>query len=520
MSPPPAPPSRSTRSRRLLRALLRERRGAIAVIFALLAPLLALCVIGAIDIATLESTKTHLQDATDAAALAVSAAAAANPNTTETSLLATATTLLQTDFQNGSQAVGALTPTISSFKVCTPVAVVDCLVVNGQAVITDTVSMVTTVRAQCYSPIVLPGLCNSSSQSAPMTVVNTTNIGFASNVEINMMLDVSGSMIVGATPGDVQKVVTWNSTAANWNSVRDTGDSSQSTPCAFACHDHHSSNSTTYGSANSDMQAGETNAKAAGATTRLDEMLSSVGKVISTEQTNVSQSTQLSKDNYYFNLYSVADNLSTVYKAATPNDWTDPVNALNNVYVGLDTHLNENLPGFANAVAANGVNVAGIPTFKLAIIITDGLESDFYQDFCTNGFTPDSAWDVSGYYGSNSASPQWYGYYTGACFAAPMSIAQCQAMQNQGVIVAVIETPYVPLTGQDPGEQYLYETWVRHTLYPGGPSQTTSTVSAQLQACATQGYYRQADPTNISSIASNLTSLVNKFIASTAYIKQ
>ena len=353
-----------------------------------------------------------------------------------------------------------------------------------------------------------------------MTVYNTTNIGFASNVEINMMLDVSGSMIVGATPADVQKVVNWNNVTANWNSVRDTGDSSQSQPCAFACHDHHSSNSTSFGSANSDMQAGETNAKAAGATTRLDVMLSSVGQVISAEHNAVAQSNQLSKNNYYFNLYSVADTLSTVYKATQPNDWTDPVKALSNVYVGLDTHLNENLPNFTNAVVANQINTPGIATFKLALIITDGLESDFYQDFCTNGFAPDSAWDVSGYYGSGSASPQWYGYYTGSCFAAPISTAQCQAMQNQGIIVAVIETPYVALTGQDPGEQYLYETWVRHTLYPNGPNQTTSTVSTQLQNCATPGYYRQADPTTQSSIATNLTYLVNKFIASTAYIKK
>ena len=92
-------------------------------------------------------------------------------------------------------------------------------------------------------------------------------------------------------------------------------------------------------------------------------------------------------------------------------------------------------------------------------------------------------------------------------------------MKNNGVVVAVLETPYVPLTGQDPAEQYLYETWVRHTIYPGGPN-TASTVSAALQACASPGYYYQASSSDPTTISSGFVTLTDKYIASSAYIRQ
>ena len=487
--------------------------------FALLAPLLILCMIGAIDITSIQATKQRLQDSTDSAALAVSASAAKNPNTSETTLKALALGYLQANYVNG-------TPTITAFSVCTPVQTADCPVVNGQTTVNNTVSMTTSVSAPCWLPFVMPGVCNSNEQSAPMFASNTTNIGFAANVQINMLMDVSGSMIVGSTASDVTKVENWNQVPANWATVNYSGDKNQSLPCAFACHDEGPSSSgvngaTTSGSANSDMQMGEKNAKAAGATTRLDVMLASAGQVITQEKSNVANSSQLSKNNYYFNIYTVADSVNNIFTASTANDWTDPVQALQNVYVGLDTHLNEQLPGFANTIGVNGSGNTKATPLKFVVLITDGLESDFYSDFYScGGDAPDTAWQVSGYYGQGSVSPQWYGYYATGCFAAPMSTAACTTMKNNGVVLAVLETPYVPLTGQDPNEQYLYETFVRHTIYPNGPN-SSSTVSAQLSACATSPqYYYQANTADSTAIATGLAKLINTFLASTAYIKQ
>ena len=80
----------------------------------------------------------------------------------------------------------------------------------------------------------------------------------------------------------------------------------------------------------------------------------------------------------------------------------------------------------------------------------------------------------------------------------------------------MLETPYVPLTGQDP-KYAPYETSVRHVIYPYGPN-TASVVSAALQACASAGYYYQANSS--SDIATGFAALTDKFIANSAAIAQ
>ena len=501
----------------MVERLRRDARGGVALMFALLAPLLVITAFGIIDISSVFEAKTHLQDSTDAAALAVSAADSANPNTAEAALKTIATNLVAADFTGG-------TASITSFAVCSPTQTTDCATTpSGTPIVTDTVSIATQVRASCWAPVMLPGVCTNGSQSMLITVKNTTNIGFPANIQINLVLDTSGSMIVGATANDVQAVVNWNNvtdkngTLVNWNSIRDQGDSNSKVPCAFACHDFHSSNSTTYGSAGSDMQQGLTNAHAAGATTRFDVMVSAASALLSHEQQNVANNTQLAKNSYYVNVYSVADALTQTYSATAANDWTDPQTAISNLYVGMDTHMNQNLPTLATQVGVNGTGSGAASPQKFVILVTDGVQSDFNSDFtsCT-GYPADTAWNVSPYQAGGALSPGWPGVYGAGCYAQPMSSAACTTMKKNGVVLAVLETPYVPLTGQDPGEYDLYETFVRHTIYPGGPN-SSSTVSAALSACATTGYYFQAN--NSSDIATGFIDLTDKFLASTAYIR-
>ena len=210
--------------------LRSDARGAVALLFALLAPVLVLIAFGIIDISSVFEAKTHLQDSTDAAALAVSAADSANPNTTEAALKIIATNLIAANFTTGGAA-------ISSFSVCSPTQTTDCATTpSGTPIITDTVSIATQVRASCWAPVILPGVCTNGTQSMLITVKNTTNIGFPANIQINLVLDTSGSMIVGATANDVQDVVNWNNVTdkngnlVNWNTVKDTGDKYQNLP--------------------------------------------------------------------------------------------------------------------------------------------------------------------------------------------------------------------------------------------------------------------------------------------------
>ena len=83
-----------------------------------------------------------------------------------------------------------------------------------------------------------------------------------------------------------------------------------------------------------------------------------------------------------------------------------------------------------------------------------------------------------------------------------------------GIILAVLETPYVPLTGQSP-KVAPYEKTVRKVIYPGGPN-TGSAVSQALSQCASNGYYFQA--TTASDIATGFLALSDKFIYNTPYL--
>ena len=57
---------------------------------------------------------------------------------------------------------------------------------------------------------------------------------------------------------------------------------------------------------------------------------------------------------------------------------------------------------------------------------------------------------------------------------------------------------------------------MRHVIYPGGPSTPSVVSSAALQACASAGYYYQAN--NSSDIATGFATLTDKFIANSAAI--
>lgn len=82
-----------------------------------------------------------------------------------------------------------------------------------------------------------------------------------------------------------------------------------------------------------------------------------------------------------------------------------------------------------------------------------------------------------------------------------------------GVTVAILETPYVPLTGQDP-VYFPYEGSVQQVIYPSGNPATTGTksaVSTALLNCATspEFYFQATDDT---AITNGFITLFNNFV--------
>src|SRR5581483_3862441 len=99
---------------RLARGAFAERRGSMAPLFALTLPVILLVLAGATDFALAVSAKSDLQDAADAAALAVANEVEKNPNDTVATLQAIALSTLTANHPNPA-------PSVTDFHVCAPV---------------------------------------------------------------------------------------------------------------------------------------------------------------------------------------------------------------------------------------------------------------------------------------------------------------------------------------------------------------------------------------------------------------
>jgi Flp pilus assembly protein TadG len=119
----------------------------------------------------------------------------------------------------------------------------------------------------------------------------------------------------------------------------------------------------------------------------------------------------------------------------------------------------------------------------------------------------------------------------GTWYAGPIQTSFCTMMKNSGVTIAVLETPYVPMTGQDP-IFFPYEGTVQPviwpqgnpathiTSYPTGPNGAPmSALSQALQSCATSPnfYFQASDDT---TIATGFIQLFNSFVGQYVHITQ
>ena len=440
----------------------------------------------AMDITNAVRVKTRLQDATDAASLAVSAAVAKNPNLTVAQLKTVATNILGADFSQ-------YPTTIGEFHVCAPVQN-DCTSASTGAMKMNTVLLATTANAPCPMVAMTAGTCGRMGATLPVSAKNTTVIGMGATMQLNIAMDSSASMIVGATSTDVNTISNW--VTAHWNQVKPndpypyTG--GDNPPCAFACHDVDGSTTS------ADIVQGLTNAHSAGATTRYDVMIAAAQQLVTHVQTQAANTNLLAHYTYNFNIFSFD---TALHQYSTNNlTYAQAQTAIQSVKPGLDTYLSTAMGQLNTTVGTNGTGLTAASPLKFLIIVTDGLESDRNLNWqnCTS-----YPWD-----------PNWNWNSCVGGFAKTINTSQCTSIKNNGVVIGILETPYVPLTGQDP-HNAPYEGTVRHTIYPGGPN-TPSVVSAALQTCASSGYYFQA--TNTSDIATGFITLTDKFIAAQTHL--
>lgn len=472
-----------------LSAFAADVRGNTLLLFALVLPIMLLVVGGGLDVSMAINERTKLQSAADAVALAVSIEVAKNPNDTLATLQSKASTILAANLGANSGA------SIASLHVCAPIQN-DCTNYDGSTMAQETVAVRVTGTAYCAFGTVISGLCSASGGTAQNVSANsTTAIGFNKNIQLNILLDSSASMIVGSTSNDVTLISNWVSN--HWNSVKP-GDpypyyGGDNPPCAFACHDIGGSTTS------ADIVKGLTNAHSAGATTRFDVMISAAQQLLSHIQSEITNNSQYSRNTYMYNVMSFDTSLHN-WGSSNMLTTSAATSAVKQVTPGLDTHMADALSSLITSLGQAGSGVTSSTPLKFLIIVTDGLQSDRDNNWACDYWDWDSNWNYNVCYGG---------------YATTISSSQCSQLKANGIVVAVLETPYVPLTGQSPNVA-PYEKTVRSVIYPSGPNGPSS-VSSALQACASTGYYFQA--TNSSQIATGFTTLTDKFLASVPFIK-
>jgi Flp pilus assembly protein TadG len=465
------------RCRELFQAFACASRGNVAVIFAFaIIPLIAM-VGAALDYSRGNSVKADMQAALDATALMLASGSSAS-SMTPAQLNASATSKFMQIFNRPY----AHNIAIAASQTTQP----PTITVSGSAAIDTTLLAVIGIK------------------TLNITATTTVNYGSSKVFSLNIVLDSSASMIVGATQTDVNTITNWVS--ANWTRVKP-GDppplypDGHVPPCAFACHDLGSQTTP------ADVAMGLQNAHAAGATTRFDVMISATQQLISALRTQ-SQQPQNSNNSYLFNVMSFDTSLHQW--GASNMNFSAATTAIQSVTLGLDTYLSTALSSLITQVGQQGNGSSASSPLKFVILVSDGLQSDRTgnQNCSYRGYDP--VWNWSDTCFNNGVYPN------------TIQASQCNQIKAAGITFAILETPYVPLTGQDPsprpGYGFPYEATVRHFIYPNGPN-TASTVSQALAACASPGYYFQA--TQSAQIATGILSLTNKFLSnSTPFISK
>ena len=105
--------------RGLARRFVADKGANVLIMFGLLLPVLLALVGGGLDFSFDEDARVRLQDASDAAGLAVSAEVVKNPNESEATLQQLALATLQADYAMPDG--GSTAATITGFHVCAPI---------------------------------------------------------------------------------------------------------------------------------------------------------------------------------------------------------------------------------------------------------------------------------------------------------------------------------------------------------------------------------------------------------------
>ncbi len=460
--------------------LWRNRRGNVAMMYALVAPVLVFAGGAAIDYGRTAQIRTKLNAAADAAALA-----ALTP-----SMLQQSSDVAQTAAENMFNGLTESIPglTAHATQVTVTVSAGSTSLIRNVSVAYS--SSVNTIFAQVLgeSTLGVSGFSQASAQAPP-------------NIDFYVLLDNSPSMALPATQAGITQM-------QNLTTKEATGG------CAFACHQAGTNaNSDTAGNPCTDGTAPTLSspppsttsgsnycktshgtqidnyalARKNSITLRLDELNSGVATLLQTASATAQSSVFATPPNYRFAIYSM-DSLWAIglnqLMSLTPNytsGWTTASanfgvmemysnnnNCANSACSSgtgspggdVGTNYDDSLGKLSQASyipnPGNGTNQPSDTPQEVLFIVTDGVE-----DEQSGGRIQQAINDLGSAPGGNSNSTNW-----------------CTAIKNRGVKIAILYTDYlaVPANG-----------WYQSYIAP-----IQSDIGPALQACATPGLFYDA----------------------------
>jgi Flp pilus assembly protein TadG len=422
----------------LMRRFSRDRRGNVAVIFALsLIPCIFLTGM-AMDFSAATQKRVSLNAAADAAALAA----------------VTPTMMGQSSANAQTAAINAFNATASGMSGVTNVALT--VNVSSDLVLTRTVNVSYTANSTNTFPSVLGLLMGARQVSWPIAGSSQSTSTTSPNINFYLLLDNSPSMDLPATQAgiDAMNAATKNAPSNGANAGG----------CAFACHESNPAGD------NLGNPGGEDNyalAQNLGVVTRIENMATATQSLMTTASTTQAANNAAYKMAIYtFNtsgtttVQTLTSSLST---AATAASGIDVLEVYDNNNLTSSTNNDDEDTNFDSAMQQMdgimpnpGTGSASSTPQQVLFIVTDGVE-DKSASSCTQTMS-------------------------GSRCQQPFDTAWCTTEKNRGIRIAVLYTEYLPLPATGTGSNSWYNSYV-------APYQ--STIGTNLQSCASTGLYFQ-----------------------------
>jgi Flp pilus assembly protein TadG len=410
-----------------MRRFCRDRRGNVALIFALSMIPCVFLVGMALDFTSAAQKRVQLNAAADAAALA-----AVTP-----SMMTQTNTAAQTAATNAFNAVAGNAAGVTS--------VAPTITVSTSGV-TRTVSVTYTANSTNSFPNVLKLLTGSSQTNWAISGSSTATATTAPNIDFYLLLDNSPSMNIAATSDGINTMVANTSAQGG---------------CAFACHESHPSADNL---GNPNGEDNYTLAANLGVVTRIQNMVAATQALTTTATTVGSANNATYRMAVYtFNylgtntVQTLTSSLSSVSTAASNIDVLEVYD--NNCLTSAcsagagnndtDTDFNTAMSNINGTMPLPGTGSSSSTPQEVLFLVSDGVD-DKVSASCSQTLS-------------------------GNRCQQPFDTTWCTTVKNRGIRIAVLYTEYLPLPTNN-----WYVTWIS----PWQP-----TIATNLQSCASTGLY-------------------------------